>query len=165
MQKPLVDQKFLLKKIPGKGGWTYAELPQVSPSKNAPFGWVIVQGSIDGFAIKKYHLMPFGDGKLFLPVKKEIRKVIGKKEGDYVHVILFPDQEPIEIPEELKICLQDLPAAETFFNALSQSEQSNYIQWIFSAKREQTKVDRLAQTIDRLLMGLKFYDKAKKELF
>ena len=74
MEKPLVNQKYLLKKIPGKSGWTYADLPQVIPDSNAPFGWVKVKGTIDGIEIKKYHLMPYGNGKLFLPVKAEIRK-------------------------------------------------------------------------------------------
>ena len=43
----------------------------------------------DGFEIKKYHLMPMGDGNLFLPVRAEIRKKIPGKEGELVHVILF----------------------------------------------------------------------------
>lgn len=82
LEKPLVNQKFLLKKIPGKGGWTYADLPGIAQNKNAPFGWVKVRGTIDGFEIRKYHLMPYGEGKLFLPVKAEIRKKIKKQEGD-----------------------------------------------------------------------------------
>lgn len=39
-----------------------------------------------------------GNGKLFLPVKAEIRKKIKKAEGDKVHVILYPDNEPLEVP-------------------------------------------------------------------
>lgn len=159
MESPLVDKKFLLKKIPGKGGWTYADLPQVRPDKNAPFGWVKVKGTIDGIEIKKYHLMPYGEGKLFLPVNAQIRKKIKKQEGDYVHVILYPDDEPTEVPEELLLCLKDEPQAETFFNTLSDREKQNYIKWIYSARQEETKLKRLAETIDRLLRKEKFYDK------
>ncbi len=103
--------------------------------------------------------MPMGNGKLFLPVKAEIRKKIKKEEGDKVHVILYPDNEPLEVPGEMLLCLQDEPAALKFFNSLSESERKFYIQWIYSAKKEETKVDRLAKTIDRLLQGLKMYDK------
>lgn len=159
MQEPLVNDTFLLRKIAGKGGWTYADLPQVTQDKNAPFGWVKVQGTIDGYEIKKYHLMPYGEGKLFLPVKAEIRKKIKKQEGDYVHVILYPDNEPTEIPEEMLLCLQDEPEAHTFFNSLADNEKQNYIKWIYSAKIEETKVERLTQTISRLLKMLKFYDR------
>lgn len=57
------------------------------------------------------------------------------------------------------LCLQDEPTALKFFKSLSESEQKFYIQWIYSAKKDETKVDRLAKTIDRLLKGLKMYDK------
>ena len=145
--------------MPGKGGWTYADLPQVAQNKNALFGWVKVKGTIDGIEIKKYHLMPYGDGKLFLPVKAEIRKKIKKGEGDFVQVILYPDDDPAEAPKEMLLCLKDEPQAEEFFNSLNDGEKQNYIKWIYSARQEETKTDRLAQTINRIMKRLKFYDK------
>ena len=162
MPKPLVNNKYTLEKFQGKGGWTYARIPEISQDKKAPFGWVKVKGTIDGVEIKKYHLMPMGNGHLFLPVKAEIRKKIKKAEGDQVHVILYPDNDPLEIPEEMEICLRDEPVAWNFFHSLSESERKYYIQWIFSAKKDETKSDRLAKTVDRLLLGLKMYDKGPK---
>jgi hypothetical protein len=159
--KPLVKKKYLLEKFHGKGGWTYARIPEIPSDKHNPFGWVKVRGSIDGFEIRKYHLMPMGNGKLFLPVKADIRKAIKKREGDYVHVILYPDNELLEVPEEMLLCLNDEPAALKFFQSLSESEQKYYIQWIYSAKKEETKVQRLAKTVTRLMNGLKLYDKHK----
>lgn len=160
--KPLVDEKYLLKKFPGKGGWTYDDLPQVAQNKDVRFGWVKVRGTIDGYEIKKYNLMPYGGNKLFLPVKAEIRKKIKKTAGDYVHVILYPDNDPLEIPKEMLLCIQDESEALKFFNSLSESEQKYYIQWIYSAKKEETKIDRLANCINRLLKGMKMYDPKKK---
>jgi hypothetical protein len=157
--KPLVHKKYKLEKFPGKGGWTFARIPEIFQDKNAHFGWVKVKGSIDGYEIKKYHLMPMGNGKLFLPVKAEIRKKIKKEEGDWVHVKLYSDNEPLEVPKEMLLCLEDEPKALIFFNSLAESEQNFYIQWIYSAKKEETKVDRLAKSINRLLKGLKLYDK------
>lgn len=29
MEKPLVDKDYLLQKFEGKGGWTYAEIPEI----------------------------------------------------------------------------------------------------------------------------------------
>lgn len=160
--KALVDKEYLLEKYPGKGGWTFARIPEIKQDKKAHFGWVKVRGTIDGFEIRKYHLMPMGDGNLFLPVKVEIRKKVKKEAGDFVHIILFPDTEPLEIPEEMLLCLQDEPKAFNFFKSLSESEQKFYIQWIFSAKKEETKIDRLAKSINRLSQGLKLYDMFKK---
>jgi hypothetical protein len=158
MEKPLVDKDYLLEKFPGKGGWTYAAIPEVLQSKETPFGWVKVKGSIDGFELNKYHLAPMGNGKLFLPVRAEIRKKINKQAGDYVHIILYPDNEPLAIPQELLLCLQDDNQALQFFNSLNESEQHNYVKWIYAAKTDQTKVDRIAKTLDRLTKNQKYYD-------
>lgn len=157
--KPLVDKKYLLEKFPGKGGWTFACIPEILPDKKVPFGWVKVKGTIDGFEISKYHLMPIKSGGLFLPIRSEIRKAIKKQAGDYVHIILYPDREPLDAPGEMLVCLEEEPKALKFFNGLTDSEKKFYIQWIYSAKKEQTKINRLAITINRLLIGLKFYDK------
>ena len=159
MEKPLVDKEYLLEKSPGKGGWTYTVIPEILPDKNAPFSWVKVKGSIDGVEIDKYHLMPSGKGTLFLSVKADIRKKIKKEAGDYVHVILYLDNEPLEVPEELLLCLQDDAEALPFFNSLNESEQHSYVKWIYSAKTDQTKVDRIAKTLDRLSKRQKFADK------
>lgn len=156
-EKPLVNKKFILEKYQGRGGWTYARLPDIRPDKKAPFGWRKVRGTIDRFEIRRYHLMPMGDGNLFLPVKAEIRKAIKKQEGDYVHIVLFPDNEPMEVSEEMLLCLKDEPKALAFFNSLTESEQKYYINWIYSAKKEETKIDRLAKSINRLLKKEKFY--------
>lgn len=160
--KPLVNKKYLLEKFPGKGGWTFARIPEIAQDKKAHFGWVKVRGTIDGFEIKKYHLMPMGDGKLFLPVKAEIRKKIKKAECDYVHVILYPDNEPLDVPEEMILCLKEEPKALKFFESISESEKQNYIKWIYSAKKEETKINRLAESINRLLKGMKMYDLKEK---
>ncbi|MFC0774917.1 DUF1905 domain-containing protein [Terrimonas alba] len=159
MQKPLVNKKYKLEKFHGKGGWTFVQIPEIIQNKNTPFGWVKVKGSIDDYVIKKYHLMPMGNGKLFLPVKAEIRKKLYKQEGDTVHVVLYPDNEPLEIPEEFAICLEDEPAAGKFFKRLSDSEKKFYIDWIYGAKQETTKISRMAKAINRLARNLKMYDK------
>ena len=160
MKEPcIVDKNYLLEKFSGKGGWTFARIPEIAQDKKAHFGWVKVRGTIDGIEIRKYHLMPMGNGCLCLPVKAGIKKKIKKQEGDYVHIILYPDNEPLEVPEEMLICLNEEPAALHFFQSLSESEQKFFIEWIYSAKKEETKISRLAKTIDKLLNRQKLYDK------
>jgi uncharacterized protein YdeI (YjbR/CyaY-like superfamily) len=94
--------------------------------------------------------MPYGEGKLFLPVKAAIRKKIGKEAGDYVHVVLYPDNAPTVLPRELLLCRQDEPEALRFFNALADAEQEKLIKWIYSAKTQDAKIDRIAKAIDSL---------------
>jgi hypothetical protein len=157
--KPLINKTFLLEKIPGKGGWTFVRIPMVIKEKKKSFGWTKVRGTIDGFEISKYHLMPLKGGGLFLPVKAEIRKKIKKEEGDQVHIILYPDNEPLHLPEELLLCMAEEPEALSFFKSLSESEQKLYISWVYSAKKEETKIDRMAKMINRLLKKQKLYEK------
>jgi hypothetical protein len=151
MNPPLVNNTYLLKKFPGKGGWTYASIPEVLQDKTAPFGWVKVRGTIDDYEFKHFKLMPMGDGTLFFPVRAEIRKKIKKEAGDEVHIILYQDLSAIEIPEELLICLKDEPQAHKQFLALSEGKQKEIIDWISQAKKEETKVDRIASSIEKLL--------------
>ena len=106
--------------------------------------------------------MPIGNGNLFLPVKAAIRKVIKKEAGDVVHVILYADNTPLSIPDELMVCLLDAPNAHTFFMSLTETHQKAYIDWIYDAKRLETKVNRIAKTIEKLEIGLKFNEKEEE---
>jgi hypothetical protein len=151
-EKPLVDQDYLLHKMEGKGGWTYAAIPEIVQDKHAYFGWVKVRGLIDNYEIANYHLMPMGNGILFLPVKAEIRKKIGKNEGDWVHITLYSQELPTVVPEDFLLCLKDEPVAYQKFQQLSESEQKTMIDWIYAAKRDDQKVERIAQTLDKLLL-------------
>ncbi|MCX6219765.1 MAG: YdeI/OmpD-associated family protein [Bacteroidia bacterium] len=100
-----------------------------------------------------------GNGQLFLPVRAEIRKKIGKKAGDWVNVILFSDNGPAEIPEEFMVCLLEDPVAHKTFISLSDGQQKKLIDWIYSAKTDDTKVERMAETLNRLVTGKFFGDK------
>lgn len=158
-EKPLVDKAYLLQKFSGKGGWTYAAIPEVVQNKKATFGWVKVKGSIDGYALMQYKLMPMGNGQLFLPVKAAIREKIGKQAGDYVHIILYADTSLFEIPEEIILCFDNEPRQvyETFMS-FTEGEQKAYLDWIYEAKTEETKARRIIKMLDRLQRKLKFYD-------
>ncbi len=158
-EKPLVDKKCLLEKFPGKGGWTYAAIPEILQNKEKPFGWVTVKGKIDDYELKQYRLMPMGDRQLFLPVKAQIRKKIKKEAGDFVHVILYSDESSVETPKEILDCFAMEPKAvlKTFLN-FSEGERKVYLDWIYSAKKEETKAERIASMMERIEKGLKFYD-------
>ncbi|MEJ8802615.1 YdeI/OmpD-associated family protein [Pontibacter sp. H249] len=159
MSQPLTNKLYLLEKFPGKGGWTYAAIPEIAPDKNAHFGWVRVRGTIDSYEIKGYNLMPMGNRQLFLPVRAEVRKKIKKQAGDWVQVILYADNTPQELPEELLLCLQDEPAAYQKFLKCTDGEQKAFVDWIYSAKTDETKVERIVQSINKLLSNQKLHQK------
>lgn len=151
--QPIVNGRFLLEKFPGKGGWTYAALPGISLQKSTPFGWLQVSGFVDDHELKQYKLMPMGNGQLFLPVKAATRKKIGKQAGDWVTVVLFVDDNPLDIPGELLDCLRGEPASHDRFFKLTAGRQKAYIDWIYAAKTEQTRVNRIVELLDQLSRG------------
>ncbi len=97
--------------------------------------------------------MPMGNGQLFLPVKAEIRKKIKKQAGDYIHVILYIDDSVFEVPDELIRCLKDESGAYEMFCSYTQTEQKAFTDWIYSAKKEDTKVERIVKMLKMLEKG------------
>ena len=158
-ERPLVDRDYLLRKMDDcKSAWTYTVIPEIKPDPHAPFGFVKVRGTIDGVEIRGYHLMPGlkGSGEVFLSVKADLRRKIGKEAGDTIRVVLWRDDAPREVPDELRLCIEDDAAAAAFFATLRESEQQAFVKWIYSAKTERTKIDRMAKTVAALADCRKF---------
>ena len=85
-------------------------------------------------------------------ITKDIRNKIGKSYGDIISVEVEKDEEeriidiPMEFEEKLK--LNDL--AYKFFKSLSYSQKRKYVQWISSAKKEETKQKRIEEALIKL---------------
>lgn len=83
-----ISKKFRakLQKSPAKGGWTYVVMPGAAAFFGTR-GLVKVRGTIDGHPFRA-SFMAMGGGTHMLPVKSDIRRIIGKSEGDTVTVHL-----------------------------------------------------------------------------
>ncbi|MEF2968911.1 YdeI/OmpD-associated family protein [Paenibacillus sp. M1] len=60
-----------------------------------------------------------------------------------------------ETPEDLAKALQGHSEAERFFAGLAPSHRKAYIDWIEDAKREETRRNRVAKSVEKLEMKLK----------
>jgi hypothetical protein len=150
-KKVLVEGNFLLEKISGKGGWTYVALPEIKPAENTPFGWVTVSGTIDDYAFRQHKLMPMGNGRLFFSVNATVRKKIKKQAGAIVKLRVYLDEAPPELPEELKRCFEmEPPEVYQAFLKCSEGQQRNYIKWIYAARQESTKAERILKMMNEL---------------
>jgi hypothetical protein len=87
-----------------------------------------------------------------LGIRKEIREQLGKTFGDALTITVEPDTEPrvIEVPAELKKAFKNEKEAKNLFEKLSYTHQKEYVKWINEAKREETRQNRIAKTIEML---------------
>ncbi len=87
-----------------------------------------------------------------LGIRKDIREQIGKTFGDEVAITVEPDTEPrvVEVPAELKKVFKSDKEAKSLFDKLSYTHQKEYVNWVNEAKREVTRQNRIAKTIEML---------------
>ncbi|RYZ49382.1 MAG: hypothetical protein EOO14_20760 [Chitinophagaceae bacterium] len=61
----------------------------------------------------------------------------------------------ITLPDDMKTALLESLAQKAFFETLSFTNRKEYVEWVVSAKREETRKTRVAETIERLGKGWK----------
>jgi hypothetical protein len=135
-----------------KTGWTYIEIPvdvaqEIKPGNKKSFR---VRGWLDEYAVTGMALMPIGEGKFIMALREEIRKSIRKGRGAMLRVRLeFDADYKVEMPEDLQECFEfERPEAFEFFSGLAKSHQGYFIKWVNDAKTEQTRANRIANTIN-----------------
>ncbi|MBL8931429.1 MAG: DUF1905 domain-containing protein [Kineosporiaceae bacterium] len=94
-------------------------------------------------------------GEPLIGFSKAARAQAGVEIGDEVDVEIVADTAPrvVEVPPDLEAALAADPEAAVAFEALAYSHRKEYVRWVSEAKREQTRADRIAQTVDRVRSG------------
>ena len=108
-------------------------------------------------AIYQGSLVRMGLPDHMLLIRKDIRAEIGKTAGDIVNIEVEEDTTPrvVSVPKDLKKLLDQNPTEKAFFQKLSYTHQSEYVEWIDGAKKEETRLRRLNKSIEMMKVGKK----------
>jgi len=112
-----------------------------------------VKVAIDEKYTGEMSLLPCGNGKHWLYLRKEIRLAIGKNEGDSVFISLTKNHTPSmpDIPEYLQWLLEDDPVLMKAFEKMPNSARKFWIGYIEETKNEDTKVEKINKFFEYLL--------------
>jgi hypothetical protein len=91
-------------------------------------------------------------GIYMLLVLKSIRSALGKQIGDTIKVTVTEDIIPriIEPPEDFYSILKEHPEALEFYEKSSFTCKKEYVNWINSAKKPETRKSRIKKAIEML---------------
>ena len=90
----------------------------------------------------------------YIGLNREVRVAAGVDVGDRVRVAMELDTEPrtVAVPADLRAALAAAGARERF-DRLSFTHRREYVEWVESAKRSETRERRLDETVGRVRAG------------
>ena len=113
-----------------------------------------VEGTVAGAPFQAT-LEPDGEGSHWLKLEEALLAAAGVQAGDTVELELSPLAEEPEprVPPDLRKALAANPAAKATWNDITPLARRDWIQWMTSGKKAETRVKRVATGCDMLASG------------
>lgn len=140
--------------IPRGATWSFLVLPATASAKLPTRSMVTVSGTLNGHAFQAT-LEPDGQGSHWLKVPRALSKAAGVEVGDTVTLEIAPvsvEPEPT-VPTDLRKALAANPAAKATWSDITAVARRDWIHWITSGKKAETRVRRIATACDMLASG------------
>lgn len=139
------------------GSWTFLKLPREASARLRSRGMVSVEGVFNDVRFQTT-LQPDGEGGHWLRVDSKLSRAAGAKAGDTVTLQITPvspDKEPEpEVPPDLRSALAAAPAkARDVWSDITPAARRDFIHWITSGKKAETRVKRIETACDMLAKG------------
>ena len=146
--------KFKTKIEAGDGGGAYVLFPYDTAKEFGTKGKVPISATFDGVPYAG-SLIKYGNPLHMLGLLKAIREKIGKGPGDTVEVVLWKDEalRTVEVPAQFE-SLMKREGLLPVFDKLSYTHRKEYCRWITDAKKEETRLRRLAKALEMLKNGV-----------
>jgi hypothetical protein len=136
------------------GSWTFLILPKDASAKLPSRGMTTVEGTINGFGFRAM-LEPDGQRSHWLRVDRKLREAADAEAGDVVTLEIVPSEEEGEaqMPADLRKALAAAPKARALWLDITPIARRDWIQWIVSAKRPETRARRVDNACAMLASG------------
>ncbi|HEY0534255.1 MAG TPA: YdeI/OmpD-associated family protein [Actinoplanes sp.] len=95
-------------------------------------------------------------GENMIGLAKAAREKAGVSLGETYEIEVTAEEagtRTVEVPDDLAAALADDAEARTRFEALAYSHRKEFARWITEAKREATRTERVAKTLEMLKAG------------
>jgi hypothetical protein len=135
--------------------WTFLTLPKEASAKLPSRGMVSIEGTFNGVALQAT-LEPDGQGGHWLKVDRKLREAAGAAAGDVVRLEIAPVAEEPEpkVPPDLRKALAAAPPrAREVWSDITPAARRDFIHWITSGKRAETRAIRVDKACDMLAKG------------
>lgn len=134
--------------------WTFLTLPKNASAKLPSRGMTTVEGTINGFPFRA-NLEPDGQRSHWLRVNRKMRQAAGAHPGDLVTLEIAPAAEELEsrAPADLRKALASAPKAQALWSDITPIARRDWIRWITSAKRPETRARRIGNACSMLAAG------------
>lgn len=86
----------------------------------------------------------------FRPKTSADKKKEAKQKERVIFDYIDAKTKTIKLPDDFAAILKKNKAQQQFFDALSFSNKKEYVEWIVSAKRDETRMQRLKESMERL---------------
>lgn len=139
---------------PTRASWAFLVLPANASAKLPTRSMTTVDGSLDGHPFQAT-LEPDGHGSHWLKVTKALQEDAGAVVGDTVTLEVTPVAEEPEprVPADLRKALAEAPAARAVWSDITPVARRDWIHWITSGKKAETRERRIATACDMLASG------------
>ncbi len=137
-----------------RSSWTFLVLPKSASAKLATRGVTAVEGTINGQAFKAI-LEPDGERSHWLKVSRKLRETAGARAGDVVTFAISAARKQPEarVPPDLHKALAATPTARALWSEITPVARRDWIYWIASAKRAETRAHRISNACKMLATG------------
>ena len=139
----------------GADSWTFLVLPKNASAKLPSRSMTAIEGTINGAPFRAT-LEPDGEGSHWLKVDREMQEAAGAEAGAVVTLEIAPAaQEPEPtVPEDLRKALAAAaPKTRAVWADITPLARRDWIHWITSAKKAETRLRRVANACSMLTAG------------